>query len=164
MLSKTIQEALNDQIGKEFYSAYIYLSMSAYFQGENLPGCAHWMRLQYQEEIAHALKLFDYIHNREGVVTLQAIKQPQGKFKSALDVFLQALGHEKDVTASINRIYALTQKENDYATQVALQWFVTEQVEEEKNAGEIVEQMKMVGDNRVALLMIDRQLAARGGT
>ena len=164
MLSKNVQEALNDQIGKEFYSAYIYLSMSAYFQGENLPGCAHWMRLQYQEEIAHALKLFDYIHNREGVVTLQAIKQPQGKFKSALDVFLQALGHEKDVTASINRIYALTQKENDYATQVALQWFVTEQVEEEKNAGEIVEQMKMVGDNRVALLMIDRQLAARGGT
>ena len=164
MLSKTVQEALNDQIAKEFYSAYVYLSMSAYFQGENLPWCAHWMRLQYQEEVAHALKLFDYIHNREGVVTLQAIKQPQGKFKSALDVFLQALGHEKDVTTSINRLYALTQKENDYATQVALQWFVTEQVEEEKNAGEIVEQMKMVGDNRVALLMIDRQLAARGGT
>ena len=163
MLSKTTQEALNDQIGKEFYSAYVYLSMSAFFQGENLPGCAHWMRLQYQEEITHALKLFDYLHDRGGTVALQAVKQPPVKFKSALDVFQQALAHEKEVTASINRLYALTQKENDYATQVALQWFVTEQVEEEKNAAEIVEQLRMVGDNRVALLMIDRQLASRGG-
>jgi ferritin len=163
MLSKPLQKALNDQIGKEFYSAYVYLSMSAYFQSQNLPGCAHWMRMQYQEEIAHALKLFDYLHDREGTVTLQAIEQPHVKFASALDVFQQALNHEKKVTASINDLYALAHKESDYATQVALQWFVTEQVEEEKNAGGIVEQLKMVGENRVALLMLDRQLAARSG-
>ncbi len=162
MLSKSLQKALNDQIGMEFYSAYIYLSMSAYFQSQNLPGCAHWMRLQYQEEVAHALKLFDYVHNRGGVAALQAIDQPQAKFASPQDVFKQALGHEKKVTASINDLYALAHKESDYATQVALQWFVTEQVEEEKNAAEIVEQFAMVGDNRVALLMLDRQLGARG--
>jgi len=163
MLSKTLQKALNDQIGKEFYSAYLYLSMSAYFQSENLPGCAHWMRLQYQEEIAHALKLFDYVHDREGAADLQAIAQPQAKFSSPVDVFKEALAHERKVTASINALYALAQKENDYATLIALQWFVTEQVEEEKNAAGIVEQLKMVGDNRVALLMLDRQLGARQG-
>jgi ferritin len=163
MLSKTLQKALNDQIGKEFYSAYFYLSMSAYFQSENLPGCAHWMRMQYQEEIAHALKLFDYVHNRDGAVVLQAISQPQTKFASPIDVFQLALAHEKKVTASINELYALATRESDYATQVALQWFVTEQVEEEKNAAGIVEQLKMVGENRVALLMLDRQLAVRGG-
>jgi ferritin len=161
MLSKSLQKALNDQVGKEFSSAYLYLSMSAWFQAENLPGCAHWMRLQHQEEAAHALKLFDYLHDREGAVELQAIVQPQAKFGSPLDVFKEALAHERKVTASINQLYGLAQKENDYATQIALQWFVTEQVEEEKNAAGIVEQLKMVGENRIALLMLDRQLGAR---
>ncbi|MFN0159387.1 MAG: ferritin [Bacteroidota bacterium] len=161
MLSKTIQNAFNDQISKEFYSAYLYLSMSSYFQAMNLPGCAHWMRLQYSEEVAHALRLFDYVHDREGKVTLQAIEQPGAKFKAPLDVFQQALEHEREVTGMINKLYALTQKENDYAAQIELQWFITEQVEEEKSAGAIVEQLKMVGDNKSTLLYLDRQLALR---
>ncbi len=161
MLSKAMQDALNDQIGKEFYSAYTYLSMAAYFQSVNLPGCAHWMRVQYQEENSHALKLFDYLSDRVGKAVLQGIKQPSVEFKSPLDVFEQALGHERDVTAAISRLYSLAQKENDYATQIKLQWFVNEQVEEEKSAMDIVEQLKTIGDNNIALLMLDRQLAAR---
>ncbi len=161
MLSKAMQDALNDQIGKEFYSAYTYLSMAAYFQSVNLPGCAHWMRVQYQEENSHALKLFDYLSDRVGKAVLQGIKQPSVEFKSPLDVFEQALGHERDVTAAISRLYSLAQKENDYATQIKLQWFVNEQVEEEKSAMDIVEQLKAIGDNNIALLMLDRQLAAR---
>jgi ferritin len=161
MLSKTIQDAFNDQISKEFYSAYIYLAMSGYFQSQNLPGCSHWMRVQYQEEVGHALKLFDYVNEREGKVVLQAIKQPSSEFKSPLDVFQQSLTHEREVTAMINNLYSLTQKENDYPSQIALQWFITEQVEEEKNAGGIVEQLKMIGDNRMGLMMLDRQLGVR---
>ncbi len=162
MFSKSVQNAINDQIAAEFYSAYLYLSMSAYFQSINLPGCAHWMRLQYQEEVAHALKLFDYVHQREGHVVLETIEQPKSKFKSALDVFEQALDHEKEVSGMINKLYALTHKEDDYPSQIELQWFITEQVEEEKNARSIVEQFQMIGDNKVALLMLDRQLGARG--
>ena len=161
MLSKTIQDAINDQITKEFSSGYFYLSMSAYFQSVNLPGCAQWMRLQYQEEVSHGLKLFDYVHEREGHVVLDEIPQPKSKFKSTLDVFEQALAHEQEVSEMINKLYALTQKEKDYPTEIELQWFITEQVEEEKNARAIVEQIKMVGDNKVALLMLDRQLGMR---
>lgn len=161
MLSKTIQEAINEQIGKEFYSAHVYLQMSAYFQSNNLPGCSHWMRLQYQEEVRHALKLYDYVLEREGRIILGTIQQPRSDFKSPLDVFEQALDHEREVTASINKLYALTQKENDYPTTIELQWFVTEQVEEEKNAGAIVEQLRMIGDNRMGLMFLDRQLGAR---
>ncbi len=164
MLSKTVQDAINDQIGKEFYSAYIYLQMSAYFQSANLPGFAHWMRLQYQEEMKHGMKLYDYVHEREGLVTLQAIPQPRGDFKSPLDVFEQALAHEREVTALINKLYALTQKENDHPTTIHLQWFVTEQVEEEKNAGAIVEQLKLIGDNKMGMMMLDRQLGARAAS
>jgi ferritin len=163
MVSAKIQDAINEQISTEMYSAYVYLAMSAYFERSNLPGCAHWMRLQYQEESGHALKLFDYLLNREGTVVLQAIKQPSEGFSSPLKVFETALKHEKHVTAMINKLYALAQKESDYPTQVELQWFITEQVEEEKNASGIVEQLKMIGENRVALLMLDRQLAARTG-
>ena len=161
MLSKTIQDAFNGQIAKEFYSAYLYLSMSGYFQFQNLPGCAHWMRVQYQEEMNHALKLFDYVNERHGRVVLEALKQPSVEFESPMDVFEQALSHEREVTAIINRLYALTQKENDYPSQIELQWFITEQVEEEKNADSIVEQLKMIGDNKIALIMLDRQLGAR---
>lgn len=161
MLSKTVQDAINDQIGKEFYSGYIYLQMSAYLQSVNLPGCAHWMRLQYQEEIKHGLKLYDYVIEREGHITLQALPQPRTDYKSPLEVFETALAHEREVTSMINKLYALTQKENDYPTTIELQWFVTEQVEEEKNAGGIVEQLKMVGDNKMGMIMLDRQLGAR---
>ncbi len=162
MISKALQDALNEQIKNELYSAYLYLSMSAYFERINLPGAAHWMRLQSQEEVSHAMKFFDHLNERGGSVVLQAIDQPPSEFKSPLEMFQQALAHEQKVTGMINKLYALAVKENDYPAQVELQWFVTEQVEEEKNATEIVEQLKMVGEHGPSLLMIDRQLGARG--
>ena len=161
MLSKTIQDALNQQIKHEFYSSYLYLSMSAYFEASNLPGFARWMRIQSQEEHEHAMKFFDFVNDRGGSVELQALDQPPGEFQSPLDVFQQALEHERKVTGLINRLYELAVKEGDYATQVRMQWFVTEQVEEEKNAGQIVEQLKMTGGQPAALLLLDNVLGGR---
>lgn len=163
MLSKAIEEAINEQIKNELYSAYLYLSMSAYLEANNMPGFARWMRLQNQEEVSHAMKLFDYMNDRGSRVVLQAIDQPPAEFESALDIFQKALDHEQKVTAMINRIYELAVKENDYPTQVELQWFITEQVEEEKSAGDIVEQLKMVGEHGPSLIMLDQQLGARQG-
>lgn len=162
MLNKAIQDAINEQVKNELYSAYLYLSMSAYFEAVNLPGFAHWMRLQSQEEVSHAMKYFDFISDRGGRVVLQAIDQPPVEFQSPLDVFQRTLEHERKVTAMIHRLYELAVKENDYATQTELQWFITEQVEEEKRAHEIVERLKMIGDQGAALLMLDRQLGERG--
>ncbi len=161
MLSKKLQDAINDQIKHELYAAYLYLSMSAHFEAVNQPGFARWMRLQSQEEASHAMKLFDFIHDRGGRVVLQAIAQPPGEFKSPLEVFQQALEHEQKVTGMIHRLYELAGKENDYATQVMLQWFITEQVEEEKTAGDVVEQLRSIGEQPAALFMLDRQLGAR---
>jgi ferritin len=162
MISSTIQNAINDQIKHEFFSSYLYLSMSAYFETLSLPGFARWMRMQSQEEHEHAMKFFDFLNDRGGSVELQALDQPAGEFQSPLDVFEQSLAHERKVTALINRLYELALKENDYATQTLLQWFITEQVEEEKNAGQIVEQLKMTGGEPSALLLLDRELAGRG--
>jgi ferritin len=162
MLSKKLQDAIDDQIKNEFYSAYVYLSMSAHLAAAHLPGFARWMRLQSQEEMSHAMKLFDFVNERGGRVVLKAIEQPPAQFKSPLDVFQQALKHEQKVTSMIHRLYELAVKENDYATQVMLQWFVTEQVEEEGAAGEIVEQLKMIGNQPTALFMLDRQMGSRG--
>ena len=161
MLSKTIQDALNQHINREFYSSYLYLSMSAYCESINLPGFAHWLRVQSQEEMEHALKLFDFISDREGRVTLHPIPQPPVEFQSPLDVIQSTLDHEREVTEMINRLYEMAVKEEDYATQVHLQWFITEQVEEEKAANEVVEQLKMIGDQGDALLLLDRRLAER---
>jgi len=161
VISKTIQDAMNEQIKNELYSAYLYLSMAAYCESINLKGFAHWLRVQNEEETTHAMKFFDFIHDRGGRVTLQAIAQPPTEFKSPLDVFEQTLEHERKVTAMINNIYALAIKENDYASQALLQWFVTEQVEEEKNATEIVEKLKMVGDRGSGLLYLDHELGER---
>jgi ferritin len=163
MLKPAIEQALNDQIQKEFHSAYIYLSMSAYFEAENLPGAASWMRKQAGEEQEHALKIFDFVIDRGGRITLQAIGQPPADFASPLAIFEAAYAHEQKVTQSIHDLYALALRENDYPTQVMLQWFIDEQVEEEKNSSAIMAQLKMVGDSPAALLMIDRQLAARSG-
>ena len=163
MLNPAVEQALNDQIQKEFHSAYIYLSMSAYFEAGNLPGAAHWMRHQAEEEQEHAMKIFDFVHDRGGRVALQAIGQPPADFASPLAVFEAAYAHEQKVTKSIHDLYALAVKEGDYPTQVMLQWFIDEQVEEEKNASAIVAQLHMVGDSPAALFMIDRQLAARSG-
>ena len=163
MLSKTLEAAINDQIKHELYSAYLYLSMSAYLEANNMPGSARWMRLQSQEETSHAMKFFDYMYDRGNRVVLQAIDQPPAEFGSVLDIFEKALEHEKKVTGLINSIYELAVKENDYPTQVELQWFITEQVEEEKSAGDIVDQLKMVGDHGPSLIMLDRALGARQG-
>ena len=163
MLSRKVQDAINEQIKHEFFSSYLYLSMSAHLESAHFSGFARWMRLQSQEEMSHAMKLFDFVQEREGRVVLQAIDQPPAKFKSPLDVFQQALEHERKVTAMIHKLYDLAGKENDYATQVMLQWFITEQVEEEKTAGEAVEQLKMIGDEVTPLLMLDKQLGAREG-
>ena len=164
MLSKTLQDAMNEQIKNELYSAYLYLSMSAYCETANLPGFAHWMRLQAQEEETHAMKFFDFIHERGGRVVLQAIDQPPAEFQSPLKVFKQTLEHEQKVTGLINDLYALAVQEKDYASQVFLQWFVTEQVEEEDSATQILETLKMIGDKSHALLMLDRELGGRGAS
>ena len=152
MLSKALEQAINDQIKNELYSAYLYLSMSAHFEANNMPGSARWMRLQSNEEVSHAMKLFDYVNDRGSRVVLQGIDQPPAEFGSPL---------EQKVTGMINHIYDLAVKENDYPTQIELQWFITEQVEEEKSAGDIVEQLKVVGDHGPSLIMLDRALGAR---
>lgn len=161
MLSKAVYDALNEQIKHEFASAHLYLSMSAYFEALNLPGFARWMRVQYQEEVSHALKFFDFINDRGGRVLLRAIDQPDVEFQSPLDVFTRALDNERNVSALINRIYDLAAQENDYPTQVMLHWFIMEQVEEEKSVSLIIEQLKLSGGQGTALLMLDRQLGAR---
>lgn len=161
MLSKAVKDAINEQIKNEIYSAYLYLSMSAHCQAINLPGFAHWMRLQTQEEISHAMKLFDYLNDRRARVVLQAIDQPPAEFKSPLDIFQQALEHEQKVTGMVHRLYELAVKENDYATQVEVQSLIKEQVEEEKSASDVVEKLKLIGDDGTGLLMLDRQLGAR---
>jgi ferritin len=161
MLNQEVQEALNHQIRHELYSAYAYLSMSAYCESINLSGIARWMRMQGQEELNHAMKFFDFINDRGGRVVLEAIDQPPAEFQSPLDVFERALAHERAVTASIHEIYRLATVANDYPTQVMLHWFIEEQVEEEKSASEIVELLKLSGGEAPALLMLDRQLGAR---
>ena len=161
MLSKTIQDAINEQINKELYSSYLYLSMSAYCAEQNMPGFAAWMSVQSHEENTHAMKFYGYIHDRSGHVELEAIDKPHAKFKSAVDIFKQVLEHEQKVSGMITRLYELAVKEKDYPTQIMLEWFITEQIEEEKTAGEILEQLKLVGDSPVSLIMMDRQLAAR---
>jgi ferritin len=161
MLSQGIQEAINDQIHHEFHSAYVYLSMSAYLEAANFTGFAQWMRMQAKEEVNHAMKLFDYVNNRNGRVTLKALEQPPVNFKSVLDTFEHALQHEMKVTQMIHSLYALATRENDYATQVALQWFINEQVEEEATATSVVDRLKIAGNDGAALLLLDREMGAR---
>lgn len=161
MLKQTVQDALNEQIKAELESAYVYLAMSAYSESVNLRGFASWMRGQSQEELGHALKLFDFVNDRGGRVTLQALAQPPADYKSALDMMEHTLNHEQKVSGLINRLYELALKESDYPTQARLQWFITEQVEEEKTAQEIVEQLRMIGNHTPGLLMLDRQMGQR---
>ena len=163
MLSKKMEGALNEQINAELYSAYIYLSMAAHFEAVNLPGFAHWMRMQSNEEVEHAMKFFDFINERGGRVELSAIDQPPVEWGSPLSIFETALGHEQKVTGMIDNIYETAVAEKDYASQIMLQWFIDEQVEEEKSAGEIVETLKMFGERDTVVLLLDRQLGARAG-
>ncbi len=161
MLSKNLAAEINTQIKLELYSGYLYLSMSAYFESMNLPGFATWMRLQAKEEQEHALKFFEYLNDRGDRVILQAIEMPPSDFKSPLAIFEQALEHEKSVTARINLLYGIAVKDNDYASQSMLDWFINEQIEEEKNASEIVEWLKMAGDSAAALLNLNSMLGQR---
>ncbi len=161
MFSKNLEAAINDQIKHELYSAYLYLSMSAHAASNNMPGAAKWLGKQAQEEQGHAMKFYGYVHDRGGKVTLQTIPQPPAEFTSLLDIFEQVKGHEAQVTSLINRLYEIALKENDYASQVMLQWFVTEQVEEEKNAATIVDALRSVGTQGASLFMVDRWLGER---
>ncbi len=161
MFSKTMEEAMNKQLKNELYSAYLYLSMAAYMDANNFPGFAHWMRVQSQEELGHAMRFYGFINERRGRVVLQALEQPPADFQSPLRAFEQALEHEQKITAMINDLYALAVQEKDYASQVFLQWFITEQVEEEDSISQIVDQLKAIGDHTVGLLMLDKQLGAR---
>ena len=161
MLSENLRTLLNDQINHEHYSSYLYLAMAAYFEAKNLPGFANWMKVQSEEEYEHGMKFYEYIHDRGGVVTLQAISAPMVEWGSPADVFDHVLQHEQKVTSLINGLYALSLKENDYASQVMLHWFINEQVEEEKNAAAIIEQLKMIDARETANLMLDHDLGKR---
>ncbi len=160
-LSPKMEQALNDQLKREFYAAYMYLAMAAHCSAENLPGFAHWLELQAKEETGHAMRFYRYLEDRHAKIKLQAIEQPPDGFKSPLEVMQQALSHEQKVTQEINKLYALALSEQDYATQTFLHWFLEEQVEEEKMATQVVERLKLAGDDKSALLLIDRELGAR---
>jgi ferritin len=161
MPTKAVAAAINDQIAMEMESAYIYLAMAAYFDEHNLPGFSHWMRMQHQEELAHAMKLFDFMLDNGGHVVLQALGKPPSQFKSPLHVMKQSLKHEQKVTAAITKLYELSVQEKDYPAQILLQWFIAEQTEEEKTVGDIIAQMEMVGDSGSGLMLIDQQLSGR---
>ncbi len=161
MLNKTLQDAINDQIKHELYSAYFYLSMSAWAESANWGGAAKWLSMQAKEEQEHALKFYEYVLDRGGKVTLQAIDQPPAEFDSLLAVFEKVQQHEAVVTGLITHLYELALKDNDYASQVMLQWFINEQVEEEKNAAQIVDTLRMVGNNVPGLFQVNAMLGAR---
>jgi ferritin len=161
MISKKMEEAINDQITAEIYSAHLYLAMASYLESIDLPGCAYWMRIQYQEEISHAFKLFEYVIERDGRTKIMQIDEPPFEWKSVLDVFEGAYAHEQKVTALINNLVDIALAEKDHASNVFLQWFVNEQVEEEATAKGIIQQLKLLGDSKAGLFQIDRELGQR---
>lgn len=161
MITKRMEEALNQQINKEFYSAYLYLAMSAYCNKIGMPGAEHWFRMQYDEEVIHMTKMFDYVMQHGGEAHLLQIDEPPREFGSVLEIFLASLEHEQFVTKSINELLDVAVEEKDHASQVFLQWYITEQVEEEANVEDIVNRLKLAGDNGGALMMIDDKLAQR---
>ncbi len=158
MISKRIEEALNKQINEEMWAAQLYLSMSAYFEDKNLSGFANWMMMQFQEETEHALKVFKYLNDRGGRVKLMPIREVKTDWESPIEVFEDTYANEKNVTALINSIVELSMEEKDHATFQMLQWFVEEQVEEEANASELLEILKMNNNKPNGLLMLDRDL------
>lgn len=163
MLGKKMQDLMNNQIQAELYSAQLYLAMSVYSETENFKGIARWLKVQYEEETSHGMKFLHHIVERGGEVELKAIEAPPVKYGSMLKMFEEVLAHEKKVTALINNLYEVALQEKDYASQIFLQWFITEQVEEEANASEIVAQLKMIGDKSVGgLFQLDHALGHRG--
>lgn len=160
-MDSAVRQAINDQIKHEFYAAYLYMAMSAHFSNEALDGFAHWMRMQAQEELGHAVRLVDYLLDRGESVEFPAVEAPPTSFGAPLSIFEAALEHERKVTAAIERIYALAVEKSDYATQLQLQWFINEQVEEEASSGRVVDQLRLAGEDGAALLMMDQRLGAR---
>ncbi len=161
MIGKKMQDAMNEQIQYELASSYLYLSMVAYFQSSGLDGMAQWMRAQTQEEVVHAMKLFDHINDRGGKVELLALTQPTTEWASPLTAFQAAWKHEQFVTSRIDNLVELAAEENDHPAGILLQWFVTEQVEEEASASKVVQMLERVGDSGNGLIMLDRELGAR---
>ena len=161
MLTPKMEAELNEQVNKEMYSAYLYMAMSAHCEGIGLKGFTNWFMIQYHEEMYHAMKMYEYIHSQGGTVTLKAINEPPTDFESPLDMFKKTLAHEQFVTQSINNLMDTAIAEKDHATQIFLQWYVTEQVEEEENDNDIITQLEMVKDHPHALLMLDRELSGR---
>ncbi len=161
MPSKKMEEALNEQLNAELFSAYLYLAMTAYFESRNLLGFANWMRIQAREELMHAMKFYDYINDRNGRVVLKAVGAPTKEWKSPLAAFQAAYEHEEKITELINSLMNVAIKEGDHATQIFLQWFVTEQVEELANANAVIEKLKLVENSANGLFLIDHELSAR---
>jgi len=161
MISKKMEKALNGQVNAELYSAYLYLAMEAYFESENLPGFAKWMRAQTQEEVMHAMKIYDFVNERGGRVTLKAIEQPAATWKSPLAAFEAVYKHEQKVTGLINKLVDLAIRERDHAANTFLQWFVNEQVEEESSVDTVLQELKRAEGAAGAMFMIDRELGQR---
>ncbi|MHB1459841.1 MAG: ferritin [Armatimonadota bacterium] len=161
MITKKMGDALNEQVNKEFYSAYLYLAMSAWFHTKGLDGFSNWLRIQYQEEQAHALRFYDFLIDRDYEIELLAIEQPTNIWETPLDAFKAVLEHEQYITGRINTLSDIAIEQKDHATRSMLVWFVDEQVEEEKNANDIINQLKLIGDNGYGLLMLDKELAVR---
>lgn len=161
MNSKAVEAALNTQINEEIQSAYIYLAMSAEADRMGLPGFSHWFKMQYQEELNHADKFFNYILERDGEVKLAAISAPKIDNETAMSLFEKSLAHEQHISSCIFKLKDLARAESDHATDVFLEWFITEQVEEEANARAVIDQLKMVDGNANGLFLIDRELAGR---
>lgn len=161
MLSEKMVDALNEQINKEMYSGYMYLSMSAYADFKGLKGSANWFHVQYQEEMEHAMRIYDYVQEQGAHVKLKTIDQPPTEFGTPLQIFEKTLEHERFVTTLINNLVDLAIEERDHASRIFLQWFVSEQVEEESNANEILDKIKLAGEDGNGLFMVDKELAAR---
>jgi ferritin len=160
-MDKAVQDAVNEQIGQEFSAAYLYLAASAHFDREALLGFSKWMRMQAKEELLHAMRLFDFMNDRSANVRLEEVPAAPTRFGTPLSVFQNALANERRVSDLIHELYDLALKKHDHATQLQLQWFITEQVEEEKTIQTIVDQLRMAGDNKAAVLMLDRELGGR---
>ncbi|MEJ5377016.1 MAG: ferritin [bacterium] len=161
MLSEKVEEALNEQLRWEFFSAYLYLGMASYFQALGLGGFAHWMKVQAMEELTHASKFFSFLNERGGRARLGALEAPPWDWDSPLAAFQDALKHEQNVTARINSLVDLAREQHDHATEIFLQWFVTEQVEEESSATEVIQKLKLAGEHPASLYQLDRELGTR---
>ena len=161
MLSKNMEMQLNEQINREMYSAYLYMAMSSHSTNIGLPGFANWFMVQYKEEMEHAMKIYDYVTSQGGIVKLKAIDEPPSDFKDPMDMFQKTLKHEKFITKCINDLVDISIKERDHATQIFLQWFVTEQIEEEGNDNDIIAKLELAGKKGNGLFMIDKELSTR---